>query len=656
MAEIAFKSYCWSIGTTSYRTDKMNLSIEKQIQLMHEFRLLPENNGIEWRSLQSNYYKFLQENEFVKGEAPRPDKDAREKTSGLVDIGLLTKDRMLTESGMALLKICNSGSFSSNNFLEIASDSFLYLKQLLKTAVCVNNKQIRPFIILAFLLSKFDFLTKEEFTFFLPMCIDEASTQRVVNCIDNYRRGQLSIITAVYDVISSMDNYNAAMKLFLETKVLTPEIICEIGFNRKSAGEGKAYDSIFFSIFNCLQNIYLDNKDSSLELFNQVRAIKGNTRVYWKKLLFGKSQFAAVKKRGAKALSVNAFSSCSNIEELKKEFFKVLHSLKVQATLKDYSDLNKRYFKLSDCILFRDSKVEFDIVPKALFNLVVDSLYKQAFTVSTGLGDDIALKDIAMEFANAEKQLYRELSKELGVSINNSSEAQKIVYDDRYLRFNKLVDEKFDRDNLVSLLEKFEARNDSEITSYITDNADVPTLFEYVLGVAWYTISEKQGDILKAMNLSLDIDLLPKTHAGGGMADIVYKYNQNANFSKHTLLIEATLSDKTGQRIMEMEPVSRHLGEYIVNNKNEEAYCIFIPTYLNPNIISDFRMRKNGTYFANNGDTVDGLKIIPLQTSELKTILQKGIVYSTLHNLFEEAFQSNVNVRDWYSKEIADKI
>ena len=43
--KIGFKSYCWAIGTTSYRTDNFNLSIEKQLHLLRQFRELEENKN-----------------------------------------------------------------------------------------------------------------------------------------------------------------------------------------------------------------------------------------------------------------------------------------------------------------------------------------------------------------------------------------------------------------------------------------------------------------------------------------------------------------------------------------------------------------------------------------------------------------------------------
>ena len=34
---IPYKSYCWVVGTTSFRTAKLNLKIEEQLLLLDEF-------------------------------------------------------------------------------------------------------------------------------------------------------------------------------------------------------------------------------------------------------------------------------------------------------------------------------------------------------------------------------------------------------------------------------------------------------------------------------------------------------------------------------------------------------------------------------------------------------------------------------------------
>lgn len=328
----------------------------------------------------------------------------------------------------------------------------------------------------------------------------------------------------------------------------------------------------------------------------------------------------------------------------------------MKSTLYDYMDLNRRYFKITDTVLFVDSKIEFDIMPKIYFKNISEDLLNIAFTESEYLFNDINIEEISPIFKVDIADIYQKLGDDLGKQVNNVEEARATIKDERYIRFNKLIDDKFKNEQLIDLLDKFEKRDDDYLRKYISDNANPPTMFEYILGIVWYKISERQGDILDYMNLSLEADLLPKTHAGGGEADIVYLYEKTNHYPEHTLLIEATLSENTGQREMEMEPVTRHIGKYCVQNKNKEAYCVFISTTLALNLISDFRGRKNMEFFNSRGDEfVDGTKILPLKTNELKVILDKGIKYSELYELFEQAHQSSIKVsNNWYENEIVN--
>ena len=204
----------------------------------------------------------------------------------------------------------------------------------------------------------------------------------------------------------------------------------------------------------------------------------------------------------------------------------------------------------------------------------------------------------------------------------------------------------------------FETRNDDEIRSMVTDNADVPTIFEYVLGILWYKASERHGKILDYMKLSLDADLLPKTHAAGGEADIVYEYEATDYYPGHTLLLEATLADSTNQRRMEMEPVSRHLGMHLIRTGNMNSYCVFATNYLNINVISDFRSRKTTPFYdpQDYSKSIAGMKIIPLQTSELKKIVSNRKTYKELYPIFETAFSSNLPPHEWYNGNFYNKI
>ena len=193
---IPYKSFCWGLGTTSFRTKNFNKTIEDQLSLLDEFWNTDDNSNYNWNGnnvLQTKYYDFMHEKGFVKGEANNKPKDAREKTSGLVDIGLIDDNRKITGAGAALLEISRSGDFSSDNTLQIDKDSFIYLKQLLKTYNSVNGETVRPFIVLLYLLSKLNYLTLEEYTFLLPLCTSFENTQTILQEISKFRQGNISI-------------------------------------------------------------------------------------------------------------------------------------------------------------------------------------------------------------------------------------------------------------------------------------------------------------------------------------------------------------------------------------------------------------------------------------------------------------------------------
>ena len=76
------------------------------------------------------------------------------------------------------------------------------------------------------------------------------------------------------------------------------------------------------------------------------------------------------------------------------------------------------------------------------------------------------------------------------------------------------------------------------------------------------------------------------------MPFIIREYEACTSYPKHSLLLEATLADGSNQRRMEMEPVSRHLGDYRIRFNNPFDYSLLVSTYLDKNVISDFRYRK----------------------------------------------------------------
>lgn len=652
---IPYKSFCWSLGTTSFRTKNFNKTIEEQLLLLNGFWQLPENKNCNWNGnniLQSRYYDYMKEQGFVEGDANNKPKDAREKTSGLVDIGLIGDDRRLTNAGTALLNCCISNEFSSDNDFGIAKDSYLYLKQLLKTSYKIDESEVRPFIVLLYVLSEINDLTLDEFTYLLPLCTNSDSTREIINGIKSIRTNEETIDQIIISRLMSKDNYQAALNLLIDHEV-DEALLCEIGLNRKS----RQYDKTYYPLYKHLYSAYIDNDNTAfIRVFMATKDIKIGK--LWRNYLFDTISEVAISNAPQEHKRASLFDGVSNEQEFKISFFKVMHLLKAKATLADYLDLNRRYIKTTDIILFEDNTVKLDIVPKHFFGSAISELYSTAYIKSDVLSENCDITSIHPSLVFNEEYIIRGVNTELECNVTNITEARAVIDDNRYMRLQHLIDTKFTDTQILTLFDCFENRNDTEIRNMVTDNADIPTIFEYVLGIMWYKVSERKGKILDYMKLSLDADLLPKTHAAGGEADIVYEYEGTEYYPEHTLLLEATLADSTNQRRMEMEPVSRHLGRHLIRTGNMNSYCVFATNYLDINVIADFRGRKSMPFYDTQdySKSVNGMKIIPLQTSELKTIVSAGKTYKDLYPVFDEAFNSVLPPHEWYNECIIKEV
>ena len=642
---IPYQSFCWVIGTTSFRTAKLNLKIEAQLLLLDEFynEVIKESSWNWNNELQEKYYDFMKDRAFLTGEAKRKDKDAREKTSGLVDIGLITEDRLITDAGRELLKTTSSGDFETNNVFNINRDSFIYLKQLLKTSIDVSGSIVRPFIAVVKCLTELEFLSYDEFTYFVPLIRDDESAKQIISDIKLYREGKILPEEIIYKRLMQMENYKLAQEEFIASDV-DENLICLMGMNRKS----RSYDKPYYKLYENLKKVFLDCENIYESLLNSAKNINQKPGTLWRSLIFKTTNIGVVRKNGKSSIHKQCpFINCKNETELKEVFFKYLHVFKAMATLSDYFDLNRRYFNITDTLIFEDRMVKLDIIPKYYFKEIIDVLYTETFSRDDNLSVDVPLETISRAFELDMSKVYAALSKDLGITIKSPEQAATYVNDERYRRFNTLIDKKFNDSVLIELLNCFETRDDKRIEEIVTDEAAIPTIFEYILGIIWYKVSERQGNILDFMKLSLEANLLPKTHAAGGYADIIYEYEACTSYPKHSLLLEATLADGNNQRRMEMEPVSRHLGDYRIRFNNPFDYSLFVSTYLYDNVVNDFRYRKIIPYKRDN-ETITGMKIISMDTDSLKKIIENKVKYKYLYEVFDKYHEMPLETLDWH--------
>ena len=657
---MAFQSYCWNLGTTSFRVQNLNYKIERQLQMLNELWSNKENKVWDY-STQEKYYNIMHKEEFVTGNALRKDKDARQKTSGLVEIGVIDKDRRITEIGYKIIEIIKNNDFDDNNIFNINKDSFIYLKQLLKMQKVSSNVEVKPFIVLIYLLTNLQYLTKEEFTYLLPLCLKNSEAKDMIKIIKMIREKEITVEDVIKNRMFAMENYQEALEFMNNNNIDSLEKFAKVDMNRKSKDYSKTLYEFYKDLIYIIQGELNEEKLNKILEFIKLQSDK-NSKVakYWKEYFGYNSRDAYTDEWKEYLKATKIFNSKDKIE-FNTEFFRIMQTAKWKATLEDYADLNRRYFSLTDIILFKDNRVELDILPKYYFLNIAEKLLDTKF-LNTKEYSEYFEKDI--EFEKIYDCLNININEvitqikadypESRISIEN---VKDFIRDERLKRFEKLIDSKFKEDDLVSIFINIEKDNRKEVEEYLECEATIPTILEYILAIAWYRISDKQGNILDYMKLSLDANLLPKNHAGGGTADIIYHYDETEVYKEHELLLEATLTDSTSQRKAEMEPVSRHLIRRKQEEDNESTYAIFVANILNPEVLSDFRSRKHYWYEGKNGEDKQGLKIIPLSINDIIIILKKNLHYKQLYTLFENAYNdTKINDLKWYDVMVKNKI
>lgn len=280
---LTFKSYCWSLGTTSFRMRNFNEAIERQLIMLQMFWNLPQNSNASWagnNDIQESYYNFIHDSGFITGSAENKPKDAREKTSGLVDFGFIDNHRHLTPAGMTLLECVKEQNFAVNNEMLTSADSYIYLKQLLKMSINVNSSNVRPMAVILIALNRFGHISKDEFTYLLPLCVTPEITREIFARIEKLRANKDDIDSIIIDSVMSMQNYQDALDYFVNNDV-SEEVICDIGLNRKS----RYYDKQYYNLYIALKRLFLDNN------FNMINKVIENldevrTKSLWRNFLF----------------------------------------------------------------------------------------------------------------------------------------------------------------------------------------------------------------------------------------------------------------------------------------------------------------------------------------------------------------------------------
>ncbi len=627
--KIKFQTYSWGYGTTSFRVSELKYKIEKQLILLKE--LQDKYPTKEWKELQFIYFEILVENDLAKSTSNNKEKDARQKTSSLKDLGLINEDRKLTNVGLELYQLNKKRDFKSQNIFYLREDAYIYFKQFLKInfSKYSNSRNysefnINPFLSLIYAILELKYLTLDEFIYRFPLCQNFDDIKNEIAIIKKNRNFELD--SYLREKISKKENYKNALCYFIENNV-TLDILSTIIFDRKSSKSTK----IYFKLFNKLFKFYQDKKLLSLKEKQKIieelkNILKG----------FGQSKLKPYLSKRLCLSDIKKFEKLDifNTQTFKEEFFYLIHITKWHINLDEYYDLNKRFLNLTEIFIFENNKIYLDDIIKFYFedninnflNIVINS--KEEYQNQLYNNIDINID---------ENRLLDKIKNKFNIkdSINLREVIKNIKINYKIDRFEKLIKNEFDNKTLINILNDIKQRNDNKIKKAKDWDSDIPTIFEYIIGIIWYKISNKKIDPSNFLNLSLDNNLYPIRFASGGASDIIFEYDD-----EH-LMIEVTLSNKDNQRKMELEPVSRHLGRYRLKGNN--AYAIFIAPFLDPNVLVAFRAYANLPYYDTKDTTnfVKNLSIIPLSIDDIICMIKNNISYSNFLDLKQKFIASS---------------
>lgn len=546
-------------GNTSNRVKQVLYNFEAQLLLFNELFTTTKENEV-WEndsSLQIRYLELLEKYNLLDSHNKTTHlgtKDARVKSAPLEDYGLIKrKEKLITKQGYELLDLLKKEAYKIyNDFLQIDLISLFFLKASLNFSKDGTKNLFYKYLdVFRICNGELDIQTFK----YLPLIENFSNTRDFIDAIqkENFLE---SFVDFTHFSTFLQDIKNNTLQSF---------------YFKTAKGEKTALE-----IIRVLREFLLPLREHADNEYAKkiLKTLQKSTfkKPYLDYILSG------TRKEQEQIQALRTFVSGS-IEEFAKKFFINIFLARINANLEDYLDLNRRYLDLSGIFEFSQDLVRVNLVFKLImrhskYDEILQKIARQ----------DVSKVMLYEYFNDSEFKIFFK-----AYNITQPQDLQEYKGRQDKEKLDSLLKNHFTKAKIIELLRLFENRkNDEKIAKEITSEAKIPTIFEYIIAIAWcYVDSYNISRILDA-GLSLDSNMLPKSHAVGGNADFVYSYES------HMLMIEATLTEKTNQRRAEMESVSRHLGTMLLgldSQARQQSYGIFIAPYLDKNVLNDFRSR-----------------------------------------------------------------
>lgn len=630
-------------GNTTLRPKTILYNIEEQLFLFEKLFNEAQDDE-EWTGantiLQEKYYYMLIDSGLLNTRTSirLGTKDARAKSSPLEDMNLINRNqKVITPLGRDLLSMLrNKDYLKYNNFLQIDLVSLFFLKTFFSYSKSNNNIRFNDFThYLLYFIRNGGSLTTKQFLL-LPLYKKFSFTLK-----REFSNEDLNYHDFIKQIINSDFVFNTKRTQFIHNYSHSNFDEC-VSLLKSSNGGNSGI--VAFELLNILYRLKTGTHSSlDIEKLFKNKIDSNDNKIktqYIKYILPNNSRY-----RDEMSLEpiLSYFNQSDEVSFLNC-FFEFIEICRCKSNLKDYADLNKRYLSLTGIFEFNVDNVSIietmSMILKSYHMIPINNHFKRILEVN----------ETSLDFLFENPRII-ELLSEYGLS-NNTRELKDYKYNQNKQKLERLIDEKFTKEVVANeILPLFNTRHDRRIQNLVTDSATVPTIYEYVIALAWYYIDNRNIDFILNAGLSLDNNMLPKSHAVGGSSDFEYDYGN------HKLMIEVTLTDGTNQRRAEMESVSRHLGNMLLRisdeNKRRESYGIFIASYLDRNVLNDFRSRRLVPWENSRGEYINGMNILPLDTDDIIAILSSNENYIDLKERFIMLINDNEpRGSQWYTNTV----
>lgn len=618
-----------------------------------EFRYALENNDFITITSKLDKYKDL-----IKELDKNIEARARHYTSNLVKLGFSNDKREISSVGRNILYPGTVKKDKLEELLPIDSINIIYLRQLLKLKIFNENKIdfYSPFCFALWLLIK-------------KKRIDENIFFEMVQGLNPYLINlDFDEFVENYTIDTILSNYSFEIKEEFELNQRLDDEIIRSNFNNQKSSETS---DVYLQFYHILYDLYENRNEHNLS--NLISFYNEKKDVLKKAFGYGKSVFNL---RTTKNCDVSEFFK-QNTKifngNLNKNLYLDFKKSKLADSIKEYSDTTKRIFKATGIINFDNGFVE--LAHKELLEEILDEDYlhnnifgkinkvleynsyeKYEKSINGFFCSSLSFIEI---FHYSETDVENILDSVINKFSNISrKDITKVLSNKRNQEFVKFIDDTYPLDKVKNILNMFNDRsNDKKIKELVCPDSSVPTIYEYMIGIAWYYFSGKRINLLESFNLTLSANFEPLMHAGGGQGDIVI-YEEDK-----VVMLEATLMNANSQKRGEWEPVLRHSANLKIeeecNNTGREVTTFFIADTFDYNTINIWKA-VSAVSLQSSIDKekfTENVIIMPINTSELISLMDKPKDYDKIICKVRSLFNENRIAFDFeWRKRFIDEI